>query len=118
DKFFPKGKNTSPNFSGRNTVASKATLHAMVVALTIDTRTETTWRIDNARSYPTKPPADHSRCGTSGPLAHVRVSARRRAAMDPAATRGLRTGRDAALSAVHLRHWPCQVMHVQLPSLP
>jgi hypothetical protein len=30
----------------------------MVVALTIDTRTETRWRIDNARSYPTKPPAD------------------------------------------------------------
>src|SRR6266496_899571 len=88
-------------FSGRITVASKATLLAMVVALTIDTRTETRWRIDNARSYPTKPPADHSR----------------RAAMDPAATRGLRTGRDAALPAVHLRHWPCQVVHVPLPSL-
>src|SRR5205823_1162184 len=79
---------------------------------------ETRWRIDNARSYPTKPPADYSRCGASGPLAHVRVIARRRAAMDPAATRGLRTGRDAALPAVHLRHWPCQIMHVPLPSLP
>jgi hypothetical protein len=33
--------------------------------------------------------------------------------MDPAATRGLRTGRDPALPAVHLGHWPCQVM--QLP---
>ena len=86
--------------------------------LTIDTRTETRWRIDNARSYPTKPPADHTRCGASGPLAHVRLLARRRAAMDPAATRGLRTGRDAALPAVHLRHWPCQVVHVPLPSLP
>jgi hypothetical protein len=41
--------------------------------------------------------------------------ARRRAAMDSAATRGLRTGRDAALPAVHLRHWPCQVVHVPLP---
>jgi hypothetical protein len=66
----------------------------------------------------TKTPTDHSRCGAYGPLAHIRVFARRHAAMDPAATRGLRTGRDAALPAVHLRHWPCQVVHVPLPSLP
>src|SRR5262245_11220936 len=102
----------------QTTVASKATLLAVVVALTIDTRTAR-WRIDNARSYrPTKPPADHSRCGAPGPRVHVRVLARRRAGMDPAATRGLRTGRDPALPAVHLGHWPCQVVHVPLPSLP
>jgi hypothetical protein len=66
----------------------------MVVALTIDTRTETRWRIDNARSYPTKPPADHIRCGASGPLAHVRVFAaaqhwtpQQRAACEPDAMR-------------------------------
>jgi hypothetical protein len=41
-----------------------------------------------------------------------------RAAMDAAATRSLRTGRDAALPAVHLGHWSCQVVHVPLPSLP
>src|SRR5262249_35585933 len=86
----------------RITVASKATLLAVVVALTIDTRTAK-WRVDNARSYrPTKPPADHSRCGAPGSRAHLRVLARRRAGMDPAATRGLRTGRDPALPAVHL----------------
>src|SRR5262249_35719942 len=81
-------------------VASKATLLAVVVALTIDTRTAK-WRVDNAR--PAKPPADHSRCGAPGSRAHVRVLARRRAGMDPAATRGLRTGRDPALPPAHLR---------------
>src|SRR5262249_31982073 len=96
-------------------VASKATLLAVVVALTIDTRTAK-WRVDNAR--PAKPPADHSRCGAPGSRAHVRVFARRRAGMDPAATRGLRTGRDPALPAVHLGHWPCQVGDVPLPALP
>jgi ABC transporter substrate binding protein len=76
------------------------------------------WRVDNARSYrPTKPPADHS-CGAPGRRVHVRVLAHRRAGMDPAATRGLRTGRTPALPAVHLGHWPCQVVHVPLPSLP
>ena len=41
-------------------------------------------------------------CETSAPGAHVRVLARHRAAMDPAATRSLRAGRDAALPAVRL----------------
>src|SRR5438105_4346995 len=96
-----------------------ATLLALVVELTVDTRTETRWRVDHGHSYrPTKAPADHSRCGAPGPRAHVRVLARCRAAMDPAATRGLRTGRDAALPAVRLGHWPCQGVHVPLPSLP
>src|SRR5262249_18092868 len=88
----------------------------MVVALTIDTRTETTWRIDNARSYPTKPPADHSR-GTSGPLAHVRVFAGRRAAVDPAATLSLRTGCDATLQSVYPGRSACLSLHVCLPAL-
>src|SRR5919204_4413926 len=106
-------------FSGRITVASTATPLAMVVEVTIDTRTETRRRVDNGHSCrPTKAPADHSRCGAPGPRAHVRVLARHRAAMDAAATRSLRTGRDAALPAVRLGHWSCQVVHVPLPSLP
>src|SRR6516162_10831071 len=118
DQWAGHWKKYIAKFSGRITVASKVTLLAVVVALTIDTRTAN-WRIDNARSYrPTKPPADHSRCGAPGSRAHIRVLARRRAGMDPAATRGLRTGRDPALPAVHLGHWPCQVVHVPLPSLP
>jgi hypothetical protein len=57
----------------------EGTLLAVVVALTIDTRTAR-WGVDNARSYrPTKHPA---------------------------------------LPTVHLGHWPCQVVHVPLPSIP
>jgi hypothetical protein len=98
------GKNVLPKII----VASMATLLAMVVELTVDTRTETRWMVDNGHSYrPAKAPADHSRCGARGPRAHVRLLARRRATMDPAATRGLRTGRDAALPAVRLGHWSC-----------
>src|SRR5262249_51132498 len=79
------------------------TLLALAVELTVDIRTGTRWRVDNGCSYrPTKAPADHSRCGAPWPPAHVGVFARHRAAMDPAATRSLRAGRDAALPAVCL----------------
>src|SRR6516225_3265039 len=50
--------------------------------------------------------------------ARVRVFARKSAAVDPAATRGLRTRRDAALQPVCPGRSAGQRLHVSLPSLP
>jgi hypothetical protein len=59
----------------------------------------------------------HGPC-SSRSRAHMRVFARKSAAVDPAATRGLRTRRDAALQPVCPGRSACQRLHVPLPSLP
>jgi hypothetical protein len=91
----------------------------MAAELTVSTGAEgKNGRLKNENSHRTGGATSHRPCGGPRRRAHVCVLARRGAAVDPAAARGLRTGRDAALPAVRLGHWPCQGVYVPLPSLP
>jgi hypothetical protein len=98
-------------------VSRPAAAIAMPVELTVilaqnaptDDQSGNSRRIESATS--------HGPC-SSRSRAHMRVFARKSAAVDPAATRGLRTRRDAALQPVCPGRSACQRLHVSLPSLP
>src|SRR5215471_4161067 len=65
----------------------------------------------------TEPASGHPPISSLRPRAHVRVFACRRAAVDPEAARGLRTGCDAPLQSVRPGRSACLNLHVRLPAL-
>ena len=102
----------------RDTGAAAAAAVGIADELTVNTG-KGTGRLKNENSHRTaESTSGHWPFSSLRPRAGVCVFACRRTAVDPAATRRLRTGCDATLQSVRPGRSACLSLHVPLPTLP